>query len=125
MIIIDPNKRKPSLNSIIKNIQSTKYGDLIYSVQLTRQFLRISSSNPFKHNDEFYRYTDYLSKTPAHVIFFRKNGLFIFRDEDKELSKLNNFAFLFLIGWFRCIFEKPQVQEIGDIHIILHKAIKK
>ena len=126
MIIINPNKRKPSLKSILKELSKTSYGDFIADINLTKKFLRHSILTSKIGSNEFIRYLNYLTVTPAHlVVFYRQNGVFIFRFE-KDLMKISEYGFLFLIIWIKKVIEG--IEDEKQIHLIhkeIHKCIKK
>ena len=128
MIIINPSKRKTSLKSIRKEIEKSSYGELILDVKLTKRFLRRSMETSKIGSNEFIRYVNYLSDTPAHlVVFYRQHGLFIFRFE-KEILEISEFSFLFLMGWFKKVIEEINInskKEIKLIHEKIHKCIIK
>lgn len=128
MIIIYPSKRKASLKSIRKEIEKSSYGELILDVKLTKRFLRRSIETSKIGSNEFIRYVNYLSDTPAHlVVFYRQHGLFIFRFE-KEILEISEYSFLFLMGWFKKVIEEINInskKEIKLIHEKIHKCIIK
>jgi hypothetical protein len=126
MIIINPNKRKPSLQSIRKELAKSYYGDLILDVNISKRFLRHSIRTSKVGSNEFYRYVNYLSDTPAHlIVFYRKYGLFIFRFE-KEILEISEYSFLFLMGWFNKVINGFETEdEIEIIHKSIYKNIIK
>jgi len=128
MIIINPSKRKTSLKSIRKELERSSYGELLIDDRLTKRFLRRSMEISKIGSNEFIRYVNYLSDTPAHlIVFYRQHGLFIFRFE-KEILEISECSFLFLMGWFKKVIEGINInskKEIKLIHEEIHKCIIK
>jgi hypothetical protein len=126
MIIINPNKRKPSLKSILKELSKSGYSDLLKDIKLTNMFLRRSIETSKIGSNEFIRYVNFLADTPAHlVVFYRHNGLFIFRFE-KEIMEISEFSFLFLMGWFKIVIAGVETKDkIKFLHQSIHENIKK
>ena len=126
MIIINPNKRKPTIKSIKKELSKLSYGDYLMDIKLSKKFLRHSIMTSKVGTNEFIRYINYLSVTPAHlVVFYRQQGVFIFRFE-KDLLKISEYSFLFLMSWFKKVIEGfEDEKQIHLIHKEIHKCIMK